>query len=511
MMIVVLALAILAVAAFYRLAGLELKPVHHDECVNYVFTKKLLDTGNYQYNPTAYHGPLLYYLALPAPKIAGFSKTTIRFMPALFGVLTVLLVLLLGREVGAPGALFAAAVLALSPANVYFDKTFLHEVYFSFATVGLIWMFLEAIRSGKATAVIWCYLFAVLGFAVKETAAFNVAAILAAWAIYWLTARRTGEAASLHFGALLGRPDRQPLLWALGMGVSLWLLLFSNFLRNPHGLLDFFAAYFPWFQTGVQKPTHVKAWHYFFVLLYKYYWPVLPFVAWAALRAFWKSKPRSLAILAVAVVIQGVYSVIPYKTPWCVLSIGIVWMLVAADGFSDLWTALRYNALRVLLAVLTVAGLAYYGQFSYILNFREYDYNHNDSNEARRHDVVYVQTQREYEQLPADLRKIAAVSGAGDRLPIFISGGSKNPGRFYLRDFRKVKVEGAKPPQTVKQDVILVRENERKKYEERYDGPYHRYQVYPVFPGWKVDLMIREELWQKLEAAGLTSPPIPPS
>src|SRR5471032_3075298 len=56
--------AILAVAALLRLIYLTQKPLHHDEGVNGLFLVNLFRTGYYHYDPSNYHGPSLYYLAL---------------------------------------------------------------------------------------------------------------------------------------------------------------------------------------------------------------------------------------------------------------------------------------------------------------------------------------------------------------------------------------------------------------------------------------------------------------
>ncbi|MBA2645499.1 MAG: TIGR03663 family protein, partial [Pyrinomonadaceae bacterium] len=55
----------LLVAAIIRVYALELRPLHHDEGVNGFFLTRLFREGKYEYDPANYHGPTLYYLALP--------------------------------------------------------------------------------------------------------------------------------------------------------------------------------------------------------------------------------------------------------------------------------------------------------------------------------------------------------------------------------------------------------------------------------------------------------------
>src|SRR5437762_13922446 len=108
-----------AIAAILRFAWLGLKPLHHDEGVNGFFLTNLVRDGLYKYDPANYHGPTLYYLALPFVKLFGLKTVPIRLSVAIFGVLTVVLVLFLTRYVGRVGSLFAALFLALSPGMVF--------------------------------------------------------------------------------------------------------------------------------------------------------------------------------------------------------------------------------------------------------------------------------------------------------------------------------------------------------------------------------------------------------
>lgn len=81
-----------AVAVWLRFDQIGLKPFHHDEGVNSHFLLNLAEHGEYKYNPENYHGPTLYYFALLALRVFGVNDLALRFTPALFGVLTVLMV-----------------------------------------------------------------------------------------------------------------------------------------------------------------------------------------------------------------------------------------------------------------------------------------------------------------------------------------------------------------------------------------------------------------------------------
>jgi uncharacterized protein (TIGR03663 family) len=133
---------VLFVAALLRVVELELKPLHHDEGVNGFFLLGLLRHGSYQYNPTNYHGPTLYYFTLPLAYFADsqhfLSTWVLRAVTVAFGVATVWLALSLRRYVGAVGALACAALISVSPGMVFFSRYYIHEMLFVFFTLGIV-------------------------------------------------------------------------------------------------------------------------------------------------------------------------------------------------------------------------------------------------------------------------------------------------------------------------------------------------------------------------------------
>ena len=115
-------LQILLAAALLRLIFLTQKPLHHDEGVNGLFLVNLFRTGYYHYDPSNYHGPSLYYLAVIPTAINnvfhwghGLSTFAIRFVTAAFGVGVVWLMLCLRRYLGSAASLAAATFATVSP------------------------------------------------------------------------------------------------------------------------------------------------------------------------------------------------------------------------------------------------------------------------------------------------------------------------------------------------------------------------------------------------------------
>ncbi len=161
-------------AIFLRFFLLELKPLHHDEGVNGHFLLKLFRDGVYQYDPSNYHGPTLYYISLAFTKIFGMETFNIRASVAVFGVLIVILALYLRRYIGSIGSLSAALFLALSPGMVYISRYFIHEmsfVFFSLAIVVGVLYFIENREVGIVATATCAFLLLICFFPLPFTLA----------------------------------------------------------------------------------------------------------------------------------------------------------------------------------------------------------------------------------------------------------------------------------------------------------------------------------------------------
>ena len=222
------AAAILILGAFLRLFNLSLVPLHHDEGVNGNFLVTLVREGKYFYDPQNYHGPTLYYFSAVIPwivrffggKAAGdnFGLTTfnIRLVPALFGIATILLALMLRKRLGAIGALSAAGLIAISPGAVYLSRYFIHESLYVFFTFAIVIAALKYFDTGRALYLILGSISAALMVATKETWIINAPVLLIA-----LTRR-----------AMLRRPPAPAVADLAGIAASVdWIEAADNYVE----------------------------------------------------------------------------------------------------------------------------------------------------------------------------------------------------------------------------------------------------------------------------------------
>ncbi len=120
-----------------RLYDLGGRVFHHDESVHASFTLKLLETGQYHYNP-AYHGPFLFHSTAVIFHYLGINDATARLIPVLFGIATIPLLFLLRKELGQKGVLWSAFLLTFSPSMVYFSRFFRNDLIIVFCTLATV-------------------------------------------------------------------------------------------------------------------------------------------------------------------------------------------------------------------------------------------------------------------------------------------------------------------------------------------------------------------------------------
>lgn len=329
----VLVAVALAAGAFLRLPRLDARPMHADEAVLADKTGTLLETGAYRYDPHGYHGPLLHYLAAPAAQASGIrthaalDEITLRLVPALAGLLLILAPLLFWEALGPIAAGAASLLLAVSPAMVYYSRYYIPETPLAlllFTMVGCVW---RALETGRLRWVLASGLAAGLAFAAKETAVLGFAAL---------------AIALLPQGRRL-RWDHWGLSALAAFAVSAALL--TSFGSNPQALRDAPVAYFSF---AIRQPGHVHPWFFYLRLLLESEAPLLLLAAAGSAGA-----PRGPVMYA-TVLLAG-YSVLPYKTPWCLLSFWSVLLVAAGVALANL---LRRGILGKLASLFIVAGLA---------------------------------------------------------------------------------------------------------------------------------------------------------
>lgn len=445
----VLVLAVVLLAGALRVPHLARRPMHTDEAVHADRYRLLLD-GQYRYDPTEYHGPTLNYLTLIPALLsgAGFSyaqitETTLRIVPVFFGVLMVALVWLIARDTGSAAAVMAALLTAVSPVMVFYSRYYIQEMLLVAFTFGLIACGWRYVREGRLFWAMAAGVFAGLMYATKETCIIAFGSMGVALLAVLLIQQRRQSLAELT-GGIRGRHAAA----ALGLAGIVVVLFYSSFLTYPRGVLDSLLTFQTYFDRAGGGVAHHHPWYYYLKLLAGYRFADGPVfseglilvlavvgtvgVLWNRCRALHPDLGRFLVVYSWTMAV--IYSLIPYKTPWCLLGFYHGMILLAGIGMAWL-LSLGPRGVRVVWLILLVGGAAHLGRQAYLAAY-VYD---ADS----RNPWVYAHTSRNVFVIVDEVNKIAAADPAGRDMDIQVIVPENDywPLPWYLRSFGNVSYD----------------------------------------------------------------------
>lgn len=461
---------ILLSAALLRVWDLGLKPPHFDEGINGGFADKMLMEGGYRYDPDNFHGPLYFYLLLLFETLFGRTITVLRLPTVLAGIGVVAIALWgFRRHLGDHAALWFGGFLAVSPALVFVSRYAIHEMYqllfLMVFTLGLL--DIRETRRG-----VWLVCAGVAGMILtKETYVLHLACAGLAWLV-WKGLRRIvpdSPSSTPSMSPDHGWRDCSP---AVAAAIGAVLFFYSAGLTHPEGVTGLWKTFATWTQTGLQEGGHAKPWHYWLRLMARYEWIALAGFA-AAATFLWTGKKGIRITVIAGCGTLAAYSLISYKTPWCIVAFLPAGALVLACLLSraaDCQTRLRTAAP---LAALLLGGHDLW--MTLRLNWRDYD----DSNEP----YVYVQTYREIYRFVAPLESARVSNPLLAHRPGVIVVDAPFPLPWMLRQYPLIRYVDAEVPAdkaVTLADFVLVQESRRAEVEDLLYGEF-----------WMVELRLR--------------------
>jgi uncharacterized protein (TIGR03663 family) len=514
----VLILAATIAALVLRLPRLQQRPMHGDEAVHAVKFGDLLEEGVYEYDPYEYHGPTLNYLTLipvwlsSAQTLVEVNEFHLRIVPVFFGAALVLLVFLIGRSLGFKAAVIAAFFTAVSPAMVFYSRYYVQEmllVCFSFCAVVFGWRYIQSRRT------VWAVLAGMslgLMHASKETCIITFGSMfLALLAMLLMKQSRSSildavkSTKPLHVAAFLAA------------GVITSALFFSSFFGNPEGILDSVRTYTTYFDRAGNNTLHIHPWYYYLrMLLYCRFfdgpiWTEAPILILAAVgfTAAVTKKHLSSAnvnlirfIAFYTLILTVVYSLIPYKTPWCMLGFLHGMILLAGVGAVVLVRLMPNVIPRLIILLFVFESLVFLTWQAYRSSYKYYADSRNPYVYAHPTDEVFTIVER--------IEDVTRVHPDGYRMHIQVicPGHDYWPLPWYMRRYEKVewwdRVLNDKPsaPLIIASDEVeaaltrklyaLTPVQERQIYLYLFDKPYYMW----LRPKVKIVGYLRKELWE---------------
>jgi TIGR03663 family protein len=503
---VLVAVFLASILAFaLRCPRLSERPMHNDEGVNAIKFRDLWERNSYKYDPTEFHGPSLYYATLAVERLTGgpsfeqFTEARLRWVTLLFGIGLILLIPLLVDGLGKNASIWAALLTAVSPAFVFYSRDYIHEmllVFFTFLALVSGWRYWRtrklpwALLAGAGVGFMW---------ATKETFIITLGAAGIALALnhFW---NRNLDASGLPINA--PRLNLFHLGAAFGICLLVWLLMFSSFFTNARGLPDSFRTYSSWFHRAAGDSAHIHPWYFYFerLLYFRIHngpiWSeglIFVLAVIGAIAAFARkglsdanaSFVRFLTLYTFAV--TGAYSLISYKTPWCLLNFWQGMILLAGVGAAVLIHAARFQWAKSAATILLLAGAAQLAAQAWQAAVpRAAD---------RRNPYVYAQTSSSVLELIETVNGLAEVSPAKHhlRINVIAPDGAYWPLPWYLRGFDQIGWWD-KLPDDPFAPVMIVSAHLNPGPAERESHPMRG--VFELRPGVFLKLYVESQLWR---------------
>lgn len=463
----VLAMVALGLGFFYRLPNLEWRPLHTDEAILGVKLADYWQSGHFDYDPKDYHGPGLHQTSMLWGKLTGWgepstwSESHLRGVAVLCGIGVMLSGFLFADALGRHGVALALLMTAVSPMMVYYSRYFIMEVLLTLLVAVALGSFWRFSQGGTRLWLVGGG--AALGFAhaTKETFILNVAAAWVGWAVVWLFLGgfEPQKTRSLSLGSGgKKRVIRAPWAWVLVPALVVSVASYSNGFQDWKAVQDSLWTYASYLQRS-EGSGHEKPWFYYLQLLVwrkdGLVWSEAMLVFLGALGMIHAlvGQHRNSAHQALLVFLSiytlallAIYSVISYKTPWCILSAQHALTLLAGTGAAWLWTMMRGGVAGWVYKLLLGVGIYFLCSQS---KFATHEYRAD-----QRNPYAYSHTTTDLLRLVAEVRRLAAERGEAFQAQV-INRDSGWPLPWYWRAIPHIGYQ-TEVPAAVEAPVLIV-------------------------------------------------------
>ena len=510
-------LLILFLAAVLRFAFLDNRPMHGDEAVHAVKFGALLEKGDYKFDPNEYHGPTLNYFTLLPAWLTGaqnyreINEVVLRLVPAVFGLLLVLLPVFLRTALSKSVILLSMLFCAISPVMVFYSRYYIQEMLLAFFAMTMLVFAIRYAFSMNVKDGIVSGLAAGLMIATKETWIFAGFAIGVAAGIMFFFAN---QHIRQEIGHRIAKIKLTDVLLVGGAAILATILFYSSFLTNPAGILDAFKPYLIWAGRSGSDSIHAHPpyqylqWLAFFRQPGQHFYSeglMIVFAVNGIVAAFSKGtmplkQQRVIQFLALyTVVLATGFAIIPYKTPWNVVLVMPGLAILAAVGVIFSFRFTDGKRWQAALLLMLVAGFSHFLLQSVRASFQEFA--------SPRNPWVYAHPLPEIRNISNWVEEISAAHPEKKSIYIQVMFPDDDywPLPWYLRDFNRVGYWNHVDYE-VRSAPLIIADHEleaalaHKLYEVAPPGQRQLY--FPVFdpeaqmrPNLTAQIYVSKELW----------------
>ncbi len=448
---------ILGLGAFLRVLLLEIKPPHFDEGINGWFVDQMTKTGFYKYDPTNYHGPLHFYILFLSQTLLGRNVWALRLPVVVASIVCIHLTMRFEPILGRNLSRLAAVAMAVSPGFIFYGRYSIHEVWLLLFSMLFILGLLGLWKIGTAK-YLWCAGIGLAGMILtKETYIIHVGCAVLAAGVLWVSHKTTRTENA--------KPARQTwtfldLAVVTGVGVAAIVFFYSGTFLHWSGVKGLYQTFDAWFKTGHNGNGHEKSWWYWLMLIGRYEVAVaIGLLACALCQLFKDLAVRYLAIYGVGVLVA--YSIVRYKTPWCIIS--IVWPLLFLFAALVFLVPARYRRFSQIGTAIALAVSLF--QAIWLNYFRC---------TTDTEPYVYVQTYNDIYKLTRPLLKLAQKNPIFYQLTGHLVRTSSYPLPWVLGDFSRVGYyEHDNLPAKLDGDFLLVQQDRIAEIEPKLREAYY--------------------------------------
>jgi uncharacterized protein (TIGR03663 family) len=367
-------LAIVVALVLTRGWDLGNRSYSHDEAIHAWEAWKLVSGQRYVHDPV-YHGPFLYHVTALVYFFLGVSDVTARVGAALFAIGVVLMVWPLRAWIGRAGALFAMALLTMSPTLMFRGRFIRHDIFVMLPSMVMLLCFFRYLEDRQER---WLYILASalsLGFCAKANAFINGAIFGSFWLLYlvaqWARTRRRMQEYAVFDVVMLMATLALPLLapvvvkalgfnpldytqagmlrtlsvvlvlfslsafvgtwwnqrvWLVSAGIyyTIYILLYTTLFSNARGAATGFVGMLGYWLSQQNVARGGQPWYYYFMLLSVYeFLPLLlsllggAYYLWAR-RSVLKSRQTSEEIPALETPVREAF--VPLLLYWVLMN-----------------------------------------------------------------------------------------------------------------------------------------------------------------------------------------------
>jgi len=243
-----------------------------------------------------------------------------------------------------------------------------------------------AYRYIQSTKIAWILLSAIfvgLMHATKETCIIAFGSLLLSVLFTILAQRKTGGS----LGRTLESIKSKHIIIALIVATAVSALFYSSFLKNPKGFFDSLRAYAIYLGRAEGDSHHIHAWYYYLrMLIFSKYgqgpiWTeafivllaIVGFITAITKKGLYDCNIHFVRFIAFYTLAMTVfYSMIPYKTPWCLLGFLHGMILLAGVGAMALIAMARKTLPRLIVILLLIGAFTHLAWQSYRGNYIYY-------------------------------------------------------------------------------------------------------------------------------------------